>query len=420
MEQIKQFLFFNLTNKQTFIKNTFWLFVGEFGIRALKIIIFIYAVRKLGATEWGLFSYALAIMSIFNIFSDIGINSVLTKKASSSNDEKQNYISTSFFLKLILTIISSLALLSLVFFIKDDNTVKFLIPITTVLFFFDTLKNFGFALNQAFERMEVEAITKIISASILILLGFIFVKIKPTASYLLYSYVISSFIGLVIIYLNLRKYFKNLILNIKKDLLIPIWKEAWPIGVAGALGTVLASIDMVILGWFTTPDQIGFYSTAQKPVQAIYLVPSLIGIAILPAFSRFAIFDKEKMKKTTKKLIKFSFLFTIPIVIGCFLLGDFAFNLIFGQEYQNSILIFKIMTLIIITGAPSSIISKAIFASGNQKKLIQFILISIIINIILCLLTIPRFGILGAAISVTVSQTIGNLFLIFKYRNILK
>jgi polysaccharide transporter, PST family len=420
MEQIKQFLFFNLTNKQTFIKNTFWLFVGEFGIRALKIIIFIYAVRKLGATEWGLFSYALAIMSIFNIFSDIGINSVLTKKASSSNDEKQNYISTSFFLKLILTIISSLALLSLVFFIKDDNTVKFLIPITTVLFFFDTLKNFGFALNQAFERMEVEAITKIISASILILLGFIFVKIKPTASYLLYSYVISSFIGLVIIYLNLRKYFKNLILNIKKDLLIPIWKEAWPIGVAGALGTVLASIDMVILGWFTTPDQIGFYSTAQKPVQALYIIPSIIGIAILPAFSRFAISDIEKMKKTTKKLIKFSFLFTIPIVIGCFLLGDFAFNLIFGQEYQNSILIFKIMTLIIITGAPSSIISKAIFASGNQKKLIQFILISIIINIILCLLTIPRFGILGAAISVTVSQTIGNLFLIFKYRNILK
>lgn len=420
MERLKNYLLVNTTTKQTIIKNTFWLFFGEMGLRFLKVFIFIYAVRQLGATQWGLFSYALAIMSIFNIFSDIGINSVLTKKTSANEKERLNYISTSFVLKSTLTIISSLALLSLVFIIKDDNSVKFLIPIATILFFSDALRNFGFALNQAFEKMEIEAIIKIISTSILVGLGFLFIKIKPEAISLLYAYAISSLIGLIIIYTKLRRYFKNIISNFNKNLFIPIWKEAWPIGVAGALGTLLASIDIVILGWFSSPDQIGFYSTAQKPVQAIYLIPSLIGIAILPTFSRFAISDKEKMLNTTNKMIKMSFLFTIPIVIGCFILGEPVFNFVFGKEYNSSILIFKIMSLLIITGAPSAIIGKAIFANGNQKKLIQFILISITLNIILCFITIPTMGIVGAAISVTASQTIGNIFLMNSYKKILK
>jgi len=418
MEKIKNFLFINTNTKQTVIKNTFWLFVGEMGIKVLKALIFIYAIRKLGTTQWGLFSYVFAIMTFFNIISDIGLNSVLTKKTALNDSNQNKYISTSFILKLGLSLLSSLALLSVLFFIKDDN-IKNLIPIATILLFFDTMKCFGFSLNQAFEKMEIEAIIKITSSLILIISGFFFIKTNPTASSLFYAYVLSSVLGIFILFLNLKKYFKNIISNFSKNLLFPIWKEAWPIGIAAALGTIMSSIDIVILGWFNSTEQIGLYSTAQKPIQALCLAPSLIGVALLPVFSRFALNNKEKMKHTTKRMVAWSYFFTIPIVIFCILLGGPIFSFIFGHEYDGAILIFKIMSLTIITSAPSFIISKAIFADGNQKKLIQFILISIIINTILCLITIPYLGIYGAALSVTIAQTIGNMFLIIKYNKLL-
>lgn len=420
MEKVKQYLFKNTSTKQTFIKNTFWLFVGEFGVKFLKLFIFIYAARKLGVSEWGVFSYAIALISFFNIISDIGLNSVLLRETAKNNPEQPQYISTSFFLKFGLSIISSLLLLSLLLFLKDNNVIKILIPITALLLFLDTMREFGFSLNRAFEKMEIEAMTKISTTIILVTLGFVFIRYEARASSLLYAYVISSALGIVIMYSSLKKNFKNLILNFNKNLLIPIWREAWPVGIAGALGTVLASMDIIILGWFQTPDQIGLYSTAQKPVQMMYLFPILISTAILPAFSRFAYTDKERMRDITNKMIKWSFLFTIPMVILCLTISGPIFILLFGQQYALSIPVFKIMSFTIITSAPSIIISKAIFAEGKQKQLIQFILISLFVNTTLCLLTIPRFGIYGAAVSVTIAQTIGNLFLFRKYKKILK
>ncbi len=216
-------------------------------------------------------------------------------------------------------------------------------------------------------------------------------------------------------YLSLKKYLKNLLLNFKKNLLLPIWKEAWPVGIASALGAIMASADTVILGWFRPPEQIGIYSTAQKLTQVVYLLPALAGTAMLPAFSRFASSDLRKIKEIARKAIMFCFIFTIPAVIGCLLFGNFVFNLLFGQQYVESVLIFKIMCLAVVTIAPSSIISNAMFAEGKQKKLIQYICVSLSINITLCLLTIPTYGILGAAVSATIAYTTGNLLLISKY-----
>lgn len=420
MEKIKNFLFVNTSNKQTVIKNTLWLFLGELGIRLLKLVIFIFAARKLGVTEWGIFSYALALMSFFSIISDIGLNSVLLKKTVQNNNEEQSqFISTSFFLKLGLSIISGLALLSLTIFFKNDNLITSLIPITALLLFLEVIREFGFSLNRAFEKMEVEAIIKIFATIILTIIGIILIKIKPVAASLLYAYIISSTIEIFILYFNLKKHFQKLIRNFKKNLLYIIWKEAWPIGLAGAIGTIMINTDMIILGWFQSPEQIGIYSTSQKLIQLLYLLPMVISTATLPIFSRLATTDIEKMRSIIKRMLKISFKFTIPIVAICFLFGGPVIILLFGEQYTESILIFKIMSFAIITGIPGAIISNAMFVEGKQKKLIQFIILSLIINIIFCLLTIPRFGIYGAAISATFAQTIGYIFLIKKYNKLL-
>ena len=418
MERIKKFLFVNTSNKQTVIKNTFWLFVGEMVVRVLKLLLFIYAARKLGTSEWGIFSYALAIMGTFAVISDIGINSVILREIAKGENNLKEYISSSFFLKTGLSIFSSLALFSMMFFMKNDNAVKMLIPITAFILFFDSMREFGFALNRAFEKMEIEAFTKIFSTVLLIILGFFFISKQPKAISLSYSYVISGIAGVGIMYLSLRKHFNNLVSNFNKKLIPFIFKEALPIAIVGVIGTIMSNLDMVILGWYTDTTNIGLYSAAQKPIQIIFLVPTLLSTAIFPVFSRLASTDKNKVKDTIKKSFIYSLTAAVIINIFVFLIGGYVFKFMFGPQYINSIPIFKIMTLSIITGAPGIIISNAIFALGKQKELIQFISITLIINLILCLVLIPRLGINGAAISVTLSQTIGNLFLIIKSRKL--
>lgn len=419
MEKIKSFLFTNINTKQTVLKNTFWLLVSEFGIRVLKLIIFIYATRHLGLSEWGLFSYALALMGFFSIISDIGINTVLQRETARKKEEYLEYLSTGFFLKMGLSLISSVALLSLMIFLSTDNSVRVLIPITSLLLLIDAFREFGFSLNRALEKMEVEAMARISTTALLVILGFIFIKNNPEASSLFYAYIIASIMGIFIMYFSLKKHLVGILSNFKKNLLFSIWKEAWPLGIATGLGAIMASTDIIILGWFRNSEQIGIYSTAQKLTQVAYLFPTLLGTAMLPALSRFAQTDLKTMRNNVKSIIKHSFIFTVPLVIGCFVFGNFAFSILFGKQYLESALIFKIMSLAIITIAPSSIISNAIFAEGKQKKLILFICVSLTTNIILCLLTIPVYGIIGAAFSATIAYTIGNILLISTYKKLL-
>lgn len=420
MEKIKKFLFVNTSNKQTIIKNTFWLFVGEIGVRLLKLVVFVYAARKLGASEWGVFSYVLALMSMFAIISDIGVNSVIQREVAKKGKDIQKYISTSFFIKIGLSFIASLALFSILLFTKESNPIKILIPITAIILFFDSIREFGFSINRAFEKMEVEAFTKIIATVLLIILSYIFISQNPKSISLSYAYLISGILGVLIMYLTLKKHFKKTLSNYNPKLIMIIIKEAFPIAIVSVIGTITSNIDMIILGWFTDSQHIGLYSAAQKPIQIIYLIPSLLSTAIFPLFSRLANNDQNKAKSVIKKSLRFSLFIAILINLVVFLIGGTIFKLIFGYQYIESIPIFKIMSLAIITGAPGIIMSNALFALGQQKKLIKYIILTLITNLFLCLILVPRFNILGAAIAVTLSQTIGSLFLIIKSRGIFK
>jgi O-antigen/teichoic acid export membrane protein len=418
MEKLKQFFFKKNNVKQTVVKNTIWLFLGEFGSRLLKMVVYIYAARALGTSEWGIFSYALALMTLFSVMCDIGVNSVLLRETAKQTPESEKYISTSFFLKIVLSFLSAAGLLVLIFFLKNEAGVRVVIPIVALMLFLDSMREFGFALNRAFENMEVEAATKIISNIALVVAGFIFISHFRTAVSVAWAYVVAGVVGIVIMYFSIRFHLTNLLPNFRKNLLVPIFKEGWPIATVGIFGTIMTSIDTIILGWFKNSHEIGLYSAAQKPIQLIYLVPGLVSTALMPVFSRLSSTDKEKMRLVVGRAVMFSLAFSVPISVGGILFGSEIITLLFGASYAGAANIFKIMVPAILAGAPGVIVSNAIFAEGKQKKILQFIIIGAIANIILCLLLIPPLGIYGGAISVTVAQLLGNIFMILSARSL--
>ena len=99
-QKIKNFLFKNITAKQTVAKNTVWLSISQFGARIIKAAIVIYAARVLGAAGYGVFSYAITLAGFFGIFVDPGINSVLIRDgAKATPTERQSLFSTTLIMK---------------------------------------------------------------------------------------------------------------------------------------------------------------------------------------------------------------------------------------------------------------------------------------------------------------------------------
>ncbi|MBU4078308.1 oligosaccharide flippase family protein, partial [Patescibacteria group bacterium] len=117
------FLFRNLGTKQTIAKNTFWLAVAEGVTRFLKLFLIIYVARILGATEYGKFTFALAFVSLFAIFSDFGLSPIVTREFAREK-EKEKFFPALLSLKLLLGI-GTLFLISIgSFFITIEPEIR--------------------------------------------------------------------------------------------------------------------------------------------------------------------------------------------------------------------------------------------------------------------------------------------------------
>jgi len=418
--KIKDWFFKNRTPNQTILKNTFWLFFGQIFSRLLRAAIVIYAARLLGAASWGAFSYVLSLATFLTIFSDFGINALVTRETSKNPELRNKYLSTALFIKIGLVILLGIILFAVGGRITKIEEAKILIPLLIFMFGFDTIRDLATTINRAMERMEIEAGLVLVTNFLIVALGFIFLSFRPTAYSLATSYAVGSGLGLIISLIALRKYFTSLFSHFDRKLVREIISLAWPFGLLALLGTVMLNTDIIMLGWMSTATEVGWYATAQKPLQLLYVLPALLATAFFPSLSKLAMQDdkKEQFERLIEKALMVVLTVALPITLGGLVVGDQLIPALFGSAYQASVTSFLILLLTIPIVFPSTILGNALFAYNRQRQFIGYVALGAGSNFIANLILIPRYGIAGAAVATVLSNILSNALLWIKMKKI--
>ncbi|MEK7181160.1 MAG: flippase [Patescibacteria group bacterium] len=421
IKKVKDFLLVNRTTRQTVAKNTFWLTVSNLGGRLLRAVIIIYSARVLGAAEWGLFSYAVSFVALITVFADFGIGPILTREASRTNDplKRSQIVSTTFFLKMALLAIGVLVVIFLAPSLTTIKEAKFLFPIVSLILVFDTLQGFGFSLARALEKMELEAFLYLTTNVAIVIFGMLTLKYYPSVKFFAYAYAAGTGLGAIATIFVLRKYLVNIFSNFQKKLVAPILGSAWPFVMSGILGSLMINTDILLIGYFLSPEEIGFYSAAERPIQFLYLLPGILGSSIFPLLARLANKNNEKIKEVLEKTLSFASLVSIPIVLGGIVLGGDIIRVIFGSSYANAVIPFRILLATLSINFAAGILTNVIFAYDKQKDLVKFAVLGGIANVIFDLIFIPRFGIVGSAWATLFAQIISNVYIWTKVKKII-
>lgn len=407
--KLKTFFFQNLTPRQTVAKNIFWLSLSQVGSRFFRAVIIIYAARVLGAAEYGVFAYVLAFAGFFTLFSDIGINAILTRDVASHPEQKDKYFSTSFWLKIILLLISAiLVIFAAPHFSKIEKAVV-LFPLMALIVFFDGLREFANAFLKGLEKMEWEAIIVITMNVVIMATGLIILNISPTSKSLIFAYIasacFSALLAIVIIKKQFLKIFSRHCFDFK--IALQILNSAWPLAFSALLGTFMLNTDVVMLGWWRTAEEIGYYSIGQRVIGILYTLPALLMSGIFPALSRFVQQnEKEREKNLNEKSTAVIFSAAFPLIIGGVVLSQPIIEFVFGSAYLPATPAFQILIASLFWIFPSVFLSNLVLAHNQQKKVVIYMASSALGNIILNMILIPLWGIKGAAISTFVTQAI--------------
>ena len=192
---------------------------------------------------------------------------------------------------------------------------------------------------------------------------------------------------------------------------------------ANVIDRVNNQIDILLIGFFLSAADVGYYSVAAALRRFIFIIPQSLRKITYPAASEFwARNQLEMLQKMIDKSMKYAACVLLPVGFGVGYFADSIITLAFGEKFISAVLPFLVLLLgTMIMGVAVRPIGGILPAIGRPdletKKVTVCTLFYVLLNIVL----IPAFGILGAAIAVTSSCALEatlHLYLTLKYTKI--
>ncbi|MGH1355085.1 MAG: polysaccharide biosynthesis C-terminal domain-containing protein [Thalassovita sp.] len=193
----------------------------------------------------------------------------------------------------------------------------------------------------------------------------------------------------------------------------PTWSRAvWTLALIAGAQSITANADFLMLGWWQTPAQVGIYKVATSGASL-----TVTGLSILAMITnrRFAELHKTQDKRALARLAAYTavlgFAAAIPVLVVFSIWGESILSLVFGSVFAGGAVSMLILTSGQVLSAFFGACVGLLNMTGNENFAMRGVLISALLNVLLNLMLIPRFGIEGAAAATLISTVTWNLLL---------
>lgn len=386
-----------------YFKNSSWM-MAEYGLRIVSaIFVSIYVARYLGPEQFGVLSYALAIVAIFMAVSRLGMESILVRDLAKYPQQAKAYMSTAFGLMVIAALAGLVILSTLVYFFESDPQTKIYIWIIATSLLFQTLLVVDYAF-QAQVKAKYASIAKSIalavSSSIKVYLVWIEADLQAFAIAHAFDHLI---IAIMLVSMHIAQKQQSFLSGFDRNLVKPLLKSAWPMVLASLATIVYMRIDQIMIKNMLDAYQLGLYSAASKIYEGWIVITYVISISLLPAIIRAREHSQQVYSRGLTAL--FSLVFWLSIFVAAFVtvLGVDLIEIAFGKAYEGAA---SSLIIIMWTSAFASlgfVSARYLTVEGMENKIFFRTLMALLLNVILNFLLIPIYGIEGAAISTLIS-----------------
>ncbi len=372
----------------------------------LAFIVSIFLARYLGPSDYGLFNYVLSLTGLFTILSSLGLENILIREIVQNPDKEDELLGTGFRLRIIGSFLSILLTIITAIIIEEPLSTLILIIIISSATIFQSMM----VVEQYFQA-KVEAKKNVIAQSssffLTSLLKIIFILTKQPLVLIVFAHA-SEFIflsiGYFIIYSKTGKKFNNWSFNLKAAK--TMFKDSWPLMLSGFVISIYMKIDQVMIKNMMTSSDVGYYAAAVKISEAWYFIPMTISASLFPAIINAKSAGNEFYLNRMQKLYDLLAALAIGIAIPITIFTDLIIEIIFGASFMPAS---TVLTIYIWAGVGTflGVASSQHLINENLTKLSFYrALIGMIVNVLLNIFLIPRYGINGAAFATLVSYTL--------------
>jgi len=380
----------------------------------IGLITFPYISRVLGVSKVGVIGFVDNSSNYFVLFCTMGIGILGIREIAKFKDDKdalEKAFSSLLLLSILYTILILIAYIIAIIFVPQFAIYKDLFLIGAA-----KLVSTAFLVEWFFRGTENFKYISIRNIVIKILyVASLFILVKSREDYAIY-FILTTSLVVVNAIINIsysRKYVKFSLKNIDiKKYLVP----SASLGIYLVLTSTYTTFNVMYLGFVSTTTEVGFYWAALK-IYAIFLgIYTAFTNVMMPRMSSLlAKNEHQEFRQMITKSFNILLSMSLPIIIISMMLSSELIFVLSGKEYGKSVILMQIiMPLILTVGVAQILAIQVLMPLGKDKIILQASILGAVIGLILNLLLVRRFGSIGTAFVLLLSEASVTAFYIIK------
>jgi len=382
----------------------------------LLLILFIVAGRTLGDVEFGKFSFALALGTIFETLMDFGLHQVTIRAVARDRSQATALLHHTLGIKLIWTTAALIALVATATILRSEWDVRlacYLLGGSLVLrSYMLTIRG----VLQGLERFGWDSFLVVADRAILLVFGVAALAAGGGLRSLAIAFVLARATALAASAWMTHAYLGGIGLRFDRA----IWRElqttALPLGFFLVVLNLYAYVDGVMLGVMRTDVETGLYTAAYRVYEGLSYAPSVIAAVLSPRLS--ALYGGERADRAAHRrlaLLGLAGSTALALVVGviAYRFATPLMTMLFGEDFAPAAAPFRILCLGL--GFVFAIwVLHAIAISVNRERLLLTTgIVGLVVNVGLNLYLIPHDGASGAALATVAGEGVSLVVLVY-------
>lgn len=398
-----------MSESKKFIVDVFFTFFSSAISMFFSFGLTFLLARYLGANDLGLYRMASTIYGTAILFAVFGIPASIIKYVSEYKADRtkiNSIVSSGILTSLLIGILFSFLLYFTSNLLENIFAIPRLAEILKIFLFafpFSLVGNALIGLLNGLREMKEYGMATFVQSTLMIGISASLIYFGFGVKGAAIGVVLSSVGWFLYLLAITRKYF-SFTLKEYTDSTKKMFVFGLQIFGANAINTLNYQADIIMIGYFLTTNELGYYDLAVNLSRFFWLIPQAIQTITYPAVSEYWVTNKHSdMQMMINSSMKYTACILLPIGLFLAFFTEQIIFLIFGEAFMKAVNPLRILLIGTIVFGIFKSVGSFLPSIGYPNLSMKINGIAALLNVILNFLLIPLFGISGAACATIIS-----------------
>ena len=371
----------------------------------LPLILLPYLIKTVGLHNFGLISFAQALMSYFIIFTDYGFNLTTTREIALVKNEKMivgEVVCATLVTKLILCLFAFALLALTVTLIGHFAANSKLYYLSFFLVLGQVLIPTWFF--QGMEKMKYLTYINLIAKVIFAILIFVLIRKPSDYIYVTVVYSLGNVVsGIFALWLIFSRFGIPLKMPASFSFVGEL-RKGWYVFLSNFSINAYINSNLVVLGFFSNTQIVGYYSIADKIIYALRQILNVFFQATYPQACRHALLGIHELRKFFRKFFPLFAAAIFLVCASCFIFASQITTIITGKSLPEISFLIRMMAFvpfIICLNIPAY---QTLLAFDFKKSYMAILTSGSVLNVVLNVLLAKQYFSTGTVIAVITTE----------------